>query len=110
MGGEDNAAEMTFTGEATEAAKTFLQNGMLAAINGNGEFCQDRKCSRVMLATQTCAINLNHNNGKLFMNMIVLLNNGEINKVDAKIVNVVNRVQLVMNVTNKLVNATASQE
>jgi len=53
--GEDNAAEMTFTGEATEAAKTFVQNGMLAAINGNVEFCQDRKCSRVMLCnTDLC--------------------------------------------------------
>ena len=46
---------MTFTGEATEAAKTFVQNGMLAAINGNVEFCQDRKCSRVMLCnTDLC--------------------------------------------------------
>ena len=53
--GEDNAAEMTFTGEASEAAKTFIENGMFASLNGNLEFCQDRKCNRAMLCnTDLC--------------------------------------------------------
>ena len=132
--GENNAAEMTFTGEATEAVKTFFQNGMFAALNGNVEFCQDRKCSRVMLCnTDLCnkfepqqwqtvheydcpAEQWRNQQGGMYRNSnflnliwIKLIHHYLHFLKYAKIANVVSRVQLVMNVTNRLVNVTASQ-
>ena len=53
--GRDNVADITLTGEATEAIKDFFNNGYVSALNGNMEFCNDEKCSRLLLCnTDLC--------------------------------------------------------
>ena len=47
--GDDNSADIEFSGEATEAAKTFANNGYLEALNGKIELCVDKECRIVEL-------------------------------------------------------------
>ena len=44
--GDDNSADLEFKGEATEAAKTFADNGYLDALNGKIEICVDKECKK----------------------------------------------------------------
>ena len=44
--GDDNSADIEFNGEATEAAKTFANNGYLEALNGKMEICVDKECNQ----------------------------------------------------------------
>jgi len=48
--GFDNAVDVNFQGEATEAFRAFMTNGMFSSLNGNVEFCEDdQKCKRLMV-------------------------------------------------------------
>merc|ERR1739838_1099545 len=54
--GNENTADMKFNGELSEAAKEFVTNGYLAALNAKMEFCDDNKeCTRIKI----CAIHFN---------------------------------------------------
>ena len=44
--GDVNSADIEFKGEATEAAKTFANNGYLDALNGKIEICVDKECKK----------------------------------------------------------------
>ena len=44
--GDDNSADIEFNGEATEATKTFVNNGYLEALNGKIEICVDKECNQ----------------------------------------------------------------
>ena len=53
--GEDNVADIALTGEPAEAIKDFFDNGEVSSLNGNMEFCNDEKCSRLLLCnTDLC--------------------------------------------------------
>ena len=42
--GDDISADIEFNGEATEATKTFVNNGYLEALNGKIEMCVGKEC------------------------------------------------------------------
>jgi hypothetical protein len=44
--GDDNFADIEFNGEATEAVKTFTNNGYLEALNGKIVICADKICKQ----------------------------------------------------------------
>ena len=44
--GDDISADIEFNGEATEATKTFVNNGYLEALNGKIEICVDKECNQ----------------------------------------------------------------
>ena len=44
--GDDNSADIEFNGEATEAAKTFANDGNLETLRGNIEICVDKECNQ----------------------------------------------------------------
>ena len=48
--GIENIADIKFNGELSEAAKEFVTNGYLAALNAKMEFCDDnKKCTRMKI-------------------------------------------------------------
>ena len=48
--GNENTADIKFNGELSEAAKEFVTNGYLAALNATMEFCDDNKeCTRMKI-------------------------------------------------------------
>lgn len=48
--GNENTADIKFNGELSEAAKEFVTNGYLAALNAKMEFCDDNKeCTRMKI-------------------------------------------------------------
>ena len=48
--GFDNAVDVKFQGELSEAFRAFMTNGMFSSLNGNVEFCEDdQKCKRLMV-------------------------------------------------------------
>ena len=48
--GIENIADIKFNGELSEAAKEFVSNGYLAALNAKMEFCDDnKKCTRMKI-------------------------------------------------------------
>ena len=47
--GDVNSADIEFKGEATEAAKTFANNGNLEALNVKIEICVDTECNQTKL-------------------------------------------------------------
>ena len=55
--GNENTADIKFNGELSEAAKEFVTNGYLAALNGNMEICHEKskECNRMMICgTDLC--------------------------------------------------------
>ena len=44
--GDDISADIGFNGEATEAAKTFANDGNLETLRGNIEICVDKECNQ----------------------------------------------------------------
>ena len=52
--GDDISADIEFNGEATEAAKTFVNNGYLDALNGKIEICVDKECKIEICVDKEC--------------------------------------------------------
>ena len=54
--GFDNAVDVKFQGELSEAFRAFMTNGMFSSLNGNVEFCEEEhKCKRLMVCrTDNC--------------------------------------------------------